>query len=490
MLFNSIQFLLFFPAVCLLYFLLPQKARPVWLLAASYFFYMCWNVRYVVLLLLSTLLTYGAAWAIDRCRRRGWRRFWLAFGLVSNLAILFFFKYVNFLLETLAGLAAAVGVTLAMPRLDVLLPVGISFYTFQALSYTLDVYRGAIQRERSFLYYALYVSFFPQLVAGPIERSGALLPQLRQPQPFDPDRVRDGLLLMLWGFFEKLVIADRAAVLVDAVFSDPDSCGGVGRVLAAVLFCVQLYCDFGGYSHIAIGAAQVLGVRLSANFRQPYLACSIDDFWRRWHISLTRWFTDYLYIPLGGSRRGQLRTCCNLLAVFFVSGLWHGAAWHFVAWGLLHGLYKIAARLTRPPRRALYARLHWNTGSFAWRLGQRVTTFALVCVAFVFFRAQTVRQALSFLAGIPGRWDPWMLVDGTLFRLGLNGWELAVLLGALLVLLAVDAARERGLPLRRMVTAQPLPLRWLVYYAAVLSLLVFGIWGPQYDAAAFLYFQF
>ena len=490
MLFNSIQFLLFFPAVCLLYSLLPHKVRPVWLLAASYFFYMCWNVRYTLLLLLSTVLTFGAAWAIDRCRTPARRRIWLAAGLASNLAILFFFKYCGFLLESLAAVLSLAGIQLAAPRIDLLLPVGISFYTFQALSYMLDVYRGAVARERSFLYYALYVSFFPQLVAGPIERSGHLLPQLHAPHAFEPDRVRDGLLLMLWGFFEKLVIADRAAILVDTVFGSYAAFGGVERLLAAVLFCVQLYCDFGGYSHIAIGAAQVLGITLSPNFRQPYLARSIDDFWRRWHISLTNWFTDYLYIPLGGSRRGTLRTCCNILAVFFVSGLWHGAAWHFVAWGVLHGLYKIASRLTRAPRQALYARLRWRTDTFGWRLGQRLVTFGLVCGAFVLFRAQTTGQAVSFLGGMPGQFDPWVLVDGTLFSLGLSGWELFALLCAVGLLLAVDIAHEKGLHLRRALTAQPLLLRWLVYYGSILAVTVFGVWGPQFNAASFLYFQF
>ena len=337
MLFNSIDFLLFFPLVTVVYFLLPHRVRWVWLLVTSYFFYMCWNPKYVVLIALSTVVTWlsglliGRAGRVPDPRRRALlRRLWVALSFVINLAVLFFFKYFGFFWENLAALAGLAGITLRQPGFDLLLPVGISFYSFQALGYTVDVYRGELPPERNLFRYALFVSFFPQLVAGPIERSRNLLTQLYGRHDFDPDRVRDGLLLMLWGMFEKVVVADRIAYLVTHVFDRYQELPGVASVLAVLLFGVQLYCDFAGYSDIARGAAEVLGFRLMVNFRQPYFARSTQDFWRRWHISLSSWFRDYLYIPLGGSRKGTARKYWNLLAVQLTSGLWHGANWTYV----------------------------------------------------------------------------------------------------------------------------------------------------------------
>ena len=322
MLFNSLDFLIFFPIVTLLYFVIPRKVRYLFLLAASYYFYMCWNPRYALLMLLSTAITYFSGLLISRAnripdpqarerRRRLW--VWLSFG--SNLAILCVFKYLTFFLENLTRALGLAGVAFQAPAIDLLLPVGISFYTFQALGYTMDVYRGDIDAEPNFFRYALFVSFFPQLVAGPIERSGSLLRQLREHQRFDGLQARAGLVRMGWGLFQKMVIADRLAILVGAVYNNPAGQPGSAVALATVIFCFQIYCDFGGYSNIAIGAAQVMGVRLMDNFRQPFLARSIQDFWRRWHISLSTWFRDYLYFPLGGSRKGTGRAIANNMAV-------------------------------------------------------------------------------------------------------------------------------------------------------------------------------
>ncbi|MCI8881020.1 MAG: MBOAT family protein, partial [Clostridiaceae bacterium] len=365
MLFNSIDFLLFFPLVTVVYFLLPHRVRWVWLLVTSYFFYMCWNPKYVVLIALSTVVTWlsglliGRAGRVPDPRRRALlRRLWVALSFVINLAVLFFFKYFGFFWENLAALAGLAGITLRQPGFDLLLPVGISFYSFQALGYTVDVYRGELPPERNLFRYALFVSFFPQLVAGPIERSRNLLTQLYGRHDFDPDRVRDGLLLMLWGMFEKVVVADRIAYLVTHVFDRYQELPGVASVLAVLLFGVQLYCDFAGYSDIARGAAEVLGFRLMVNFRQPYFARSTQDFWRRWHISLSSWFRDYLYIPLGGSRKGTARKYWNLLAVQLTSGLWHGANWTYVVWGGLNGLYQIAGAALAPWRERICSRLH------------------------------------------------------------------------------------------------------------------------------------
>ena len=397
MIFNSLQFLIFFPLVTLLYFAFPQRVRWVWLLVASYYFYMCWNPRYAVLIAASTAITFLSGILIDRenrvageGKRKRRKKLWVALSFLLNLAILFFFKYWGFFSDNMVALGGLAGVSIELPKFDVLLPVGISFYTFQALSYTMDVYRGEIYAERNLFKYALFVSFFPQLVAGPIERSKNLLVQVNEPHSFDPGRVRDGLLLMLWGFFQKVVIADRIGVLVDHVYNHWNEVAGISIVVATVLFAVQIYCDFGGYSDIAIGAAQVLGFSLMKNFNQPYLSKSCGEFWRRWHISLSSWFRDYLYIPLGGNRKGKWRKYFNNLATFAVSGLWHGAAWTFILWGALHGVAMVAARLIKARTSRRLPLLP------AWLL-----TFAFVNLCWVFFRAPTIAaggQLLSRLA--------------------------------------------------------------------------------------------
>ena len=351
MTFTSLGFLLFFPAVCLLYYLLPAPARPVWLLAASYWFYACADWRGPLLLLAATAVSYGCGRALGALRSPRARRAVLVAAAVGFVGVLALFKYAGFALESLAALLHLAGIGWQPPAFSLLLPLGISFTTFQILGYLTDVYRGALAPERSFVRYALFLSFFPQIVSGPIARGGALLPQLARPVVFLPDRVRDGLVRMLWGYFEKLVVADQAALVVNTVFADYAAHGGVERLLAAVLYSVQIYTDFAGYSHIALGAAQVLGFTLGENFRQPYLAQSVREFWGRWHISLSGWLRDYLYIPLGGSRAGTLRRYANLLVTFLVSGLWHGAAWHYVVWGGLHAVYQIVSLLTAPLRR-------------------------------------------------------------------------------------------------------------------------------------------
>lgn len=338
MIFNSYAFLAFFPIVTLAYYLMPMRARRPWLLAASYYFYMCWNAQYALLIAASTLVTYLCALALGRIEAKAGRRAVLALGLAINLGILCFFKYFGFFTDTFARIAARLGVRMAIPAFDVLLPVGISFYTFQALGYMIDVYRGKLPPERSLMRYALFVSFFPQLVAGPIERSENLLRQVNEDHPLDEKAVRDGLLVMLLGFFEKLVIADRASMYVDAVYGNWQQASGLQILLATVAFAFQIYGDFGGYSHIAIGAAKVLGYDLMENFRQPYFAVSVRDFWRRWHISLSTWFREYVYIPLGGNRKGKGRQLLNIAIVWLLTGLWHGASWNFVLWGVYYAV--------------------------------------------------------------------------------------------------------------------------------------------------------
>ena len=484
MTFTSLGFLLFFPAVCLVWFCLPARVKPAWLLAASYWFYACADWRGPFLLAFTTVWSYAAARALASPKTRS-RRVVLAAAAAVLAGLLALFKYLGFALQSAAALLGLAGVAFTPPAFSLILPLGISFYTFQTIGYLADVYRGTLAPEKNFVRYALFVSFFPQVVSGPIARGGDLLPQLAQPAPFAPDRVRDGLCLMLWGYFQKLVIADQAALAVNTVFGDYAVYGGVERLLAAVLYALQIYADFAGYTAIARGAAQVLGFHLAENFRQPYLAQSVREFWGRWHITLSHWLRDYIYIPLGGSRRGALRRYLNLFATFLLSGLWHGAAWHYVAWGALHAVYQIAGDATAGLRR----RCNLGQGFLA-RWARRGFTFALVTVAWVFFRAGSVRQAVSFLGGIVGWFDPWVLTDGTLLTLGLDGWGWFVLFCAAALLLAVDCLHARGVRLRAALARQPLVYRWLVYYAALAAVLVFGVWGPGYDAASFVYFQF
>lgn len=483
MLFNSVPFLLFFPAVLLVNFALPHRARYLWLLAASYYFYMCWNPPYALLMLTSTAITYASGLLISRVRSRA--KLWVALSFISNLAILFFFKYYRFAADSLMTALGHFGITWNAPAFDVLLPVGISFYTFQALSYTMDVYRGTVQAEKNFLRYALFVSFFPQLVAGPIERSANLLSQLSRKRPFDPAQFKSGALLMLWGYFQKMVVADRAAIVVDIIYGYQEAYAGWTLALATVLFAVQIYCDFGGYSAIAIGAARILGVELMQNFRQPYFARSVSEFWRRWHISLSTWFRDYLYIPLGGNRKGTLRKYLNLMITFVLSGLWHGANWTYVAWGALNGAFQIAGDVKN---RLLQKRNRRET--FSLRLLQRIATFVLICLTWVFFRASSIGDALSILQRMFSVNNAWIFLDGTLPMLGLSTLEWTVLAASIGVLLWVDIAREHGVSLSQKLSEQPLLFRWLTYVCAIVFILLFGVYGVGFDAGQFIYFQF
>lgn len=497
MLFNSFDFIIFFPIVVGVYFLVPQKVKNVWLLITSYYFYMCWNVRYILLILFSTIVTYGCGMLLDRFgaypdqrKRVTYKKCCVAGSLFLNLGILFVFKYWNFAVDNLNGFLATVGITAKVSALNLLLPVGISFYTFQALGYTIDVYRGEIKAEKNFLQYALFVSFFPQLVAGPIERAGNLLEQLREQHHFNFDQAREGVLIMIWGYFLKLVLADRIAIVVDTVYGDYGTYGGVYLILATILFAFQIYCDFAGYSTIAIGAAMIMGFRLMENFNAPYLAGSVADFWRRWHISLSTWFKDYLYIPLGGNRRGQARKYINLLVVFCVSGLWHGAEWTFIIWGGLNGLYQIIGSLLRPVRNKVTELLQLRKDTLSHKAAQIVCTFILIDISWLFFRAQNITEALAIIKSIFTVHNPWILFDDSLYSLGLSAKSFRIIPIALAILVFADIMKYRGVCIRKVILRQDYWFRWMVVAGSILLISLFGIWGSSYDAKNFLYFQF
>ena len=494
--FNSFHFLVFFPTVLAVYFLVPRKLRWLWLLAASYYFYMSWNPVYVLLLIFSTLVTWLGGLAVARLRGekdRGRAKLVLFAVLAANLGLLAYFKYTNFLLDSLRRAMELLSVRGRLPVVNILLPIGISFYTFQAIGYTIDVYRGSLEPERNLLRYALFVSFFPQLVAGPIERASNLLPQLRAVDSltlWEPRRIRRGGLTMLYGFFLKMVIADRAAIAVNAVFSQYEYCPPSTYAAAMLLFAIQIYCDFGGYSSIAIGAAEVMGVHLMENFRAPYLARSIRDFWGRWHISLSTWFMDYLYIPLGGNRRGRWRKYLNLLIVFAVSGLWHGAAWHFVVWGLIHAFLRIGGELTTPARKRVRARLGIGEDWLPLRLAQIAGTFLLVSLAWLFFRAPNLSTALFMLRGLAC--SPWELeslcFDG--ISVGMRVEEMILLLVSIALLLVGDILRENKVSFADWFEKRSTPLRMAFFLVGILGILMFGVYGPEYSVSEFIYFQF
>ncbi len=497
MLFNSIHFLIFFPIVLLAFFIVPKKLRCPVLLIASYYFYMSWNPIYALLIGFSTVSTYLAGlvmkYAIVKERKK-LKIAALTTTIVINLSILFVYKYFDFAIDNINLILSAIHVQIIHNPFDLLLPVGISFYTFQALGYIIDVYRGDTEAERSLLKYALFVSFFPQLVAGPIERSGNLLEQIRtidKKSLWSYRRITNGFIVMLWGFFMKMVIADRAAILVNQVFDNYWRLDSFALIVGAVAFAIQIYCDFASYSIIAIGAAQVMGFNLMENFNVPYLATSIKDFWGRWHISLSTFFKDYLYFPLGGSRRGTARTCLNLMIIFLVSGLWHGANWTFILWGALHGTYQIIGRLTLPARKKLYGKLKVKTETFSFKFFQILFTFILVDLAWIFFRADTIGQAFSYIGRIFTKIDIWSIFNGSIYTLGLERPEFNILLLAVAALFLVDLQRyKRGKRIDEALEGEVLGFRWLILLLLFFAVVVFGAYGTAFDAQEFIYFQF
>ena len=483
--FNSIGYIAFLLVNVLVYYLLPHRARAYQLLLSSYFFYMCWNPTYALLMLLSTVVTYGCGLLVGgNVLHR--RKLWLALSFVLNLAILFFFKYFNFLSGMIGQGLAMLGLSWQPPLLDVLLPVGISFYTFQALGYTVDVYRGDVQPERHFVRYALFVSFFPQLVAGPIERSGNMLHQIKEFHPFKPENLRDGALPVLWGLFKKVVLADNLAVLVNAVYNAPGAHSGGAFVLATVAFAIQIYCDFSAYSDIARGSAKMMGFDLMENFRCPYFATSIQDFWRRWHISLSTWFRDYLYFPLGGNRKGKARQILNLMIVFFVSGLWHGAALTFVVWGLLNGLYQAISILLRPVKEKVLSLLHIGEKNPALHLFRILFTFFLTCLAWVLFRANSLADAAAIFQSLLALPQTGFTVDIMLMNITVPAlWMMGI---CTVVLLVADYfITERGLMQK---INRSVAMRYAVYFVILAVILIFGSWGDGFAPQDFVYFQF
>ncbi|MFK7935343.1 MAG: MBOAT family protein [Saprospiraceae bacterium] len=481
MLFNSLEFALFLPIVFALYWSIFAKnlrAQNVFLIAVSYLFYGWWDWRFLSLIIFSSAIDYSVGLALSRTSEQRKRKWWLGLSLFVNLGLLGFFKYYDFFLAEFIAAFAEIGIPLHASTLRIILPVGISFYTFQTLSYTIDVYREKLTPVKDWTVFFAYVSFFPQLVAGPIERATQLLPQFSAPRNFNSDHVKDGLRQMLWGLFKKIVIADNCASVVDKIFANHEVYGAPVLFLGAFLFAVQIYCDFSGYSDIALGTARLFGFRLMRNFAYPYFARDIAEFWRRWHISLSTWFRDYLYIPLGGSRVSSSATLIrNVFIVFIVSGFWHGANWTFIAWGTLHALYFIPSILLKRNRRYLDVVATNRLFPNLRELAEMLLTFTLVCIAWIFFRAENLTHAVEYLTQLFTNFS----VQPRLFRT-----NLFLLFGIGILFLIEWLQREQPHAFAFKETSVPKLARAAIYIATAFAILLFL---PQKETT-FIYFQF
>lgn len=478
MLFNSFSFAIFLPIVFTLYWAVPKKCQWIILFISSYLFYMSWKAEYVFLILLTTVVSYTCARMIEKSPQH--KKLFLWGALLISLGVLFFFKYFNFfsnsITDTINGIFGLEGKPILA---NVILPVGISFYTFQTLSYVIDVYRGKVAAERHFGKYATFISFFPQLVAGPIERTANLLGQIKAEHEFNYDQATYGLGLMLWGFFKKMVVADNLAVFVDVIYDAPTQYSGSALIFATVFFAIQIYCDFSGYSDIAIGVGKLFGIDLMRNFDAPYFATSIKGFWSRWHISLSTWFKDYVYIPLGGNRVSGFRHKINLVITFLVSGLWHGASWTYVVWGGIHGAAQ-ALEAAVPKHKTC-------TPSRTSAIVRGLAVFAFVVVAWVFFRAQSISDAGYILThGFTGILSPVSYLRKGFSDMGMGVSRLVICVISVLILFCYDALSQTRDVITWIGNKKPI----VSWGAAILLTLLILAWTPLTSGSEFIYFQF
>jgi alginate O-acetyltransferase complex protein AlgI len=482
MVFNSLQFLIFFIIITVIYFLLKRRGRVYMLLAASCYFYMAFIPVYILILATTILIDYFAGIYIERSTGNR-RKYFLLISIISTCLVLFIFKYYNFFLGTANDIFSLFHIGYLFKFAGIILPIGLSFHTFQSLSYVIEVYKGKQKAETNFGVYSLYVMFYPQLVAGPIERPQNLLHQFYEEHGFDYNRVTDGLKQMAWGLFKKVVIADRLSILVGNVYNQPTQFHGWPLIIATYFFTFQIYCDFSGYSDIAIGAAKVMGFKLMDNFRRPYFSESVPEFWRRWHISLSTWFRDYVYIPLGGNRSSSARQILNILIVFVVSGLWHGANWTFVIWGALHGVFVTVSSFTSKLWNKTFKKFSLTKNSFVWRFTKILITFHLVTFAWIFFRANNLNDAWYIVSHLFSGASLKQLAQTN--KLGLDWYGLNVALIGILLLSLVNILEIKG-NMWQSLKQKPIWLRWGIYYSMSMAIIVWGVFGEQ----RFIYFQF
>ncbi|NNT73200.1 MBOAT family protein [Flavobacterium sp. IMCC34852] len=477
MFFNSLQFALFLPIVFLLYWFVANKSKATQnyiLIFASYYFYACWDWRFLFLLIFSTLLCYLLAIKIEDSATQHSRKLWLWICVLMNLGFLGIFKYYNFFATSFAELFQAIGFNVSPILLDVILPIGISFYTFHGLSYIIDIYYGRIKSEKNFVDYSLFVSYFPLLVAGPIERATHLLPQLKVKREFDFEKAKEGVYQIIWGLVKKVVIADTCAMYANAIFDNYSSMNSLSLILGAVYFAFQIYGDFSGYSDIALGTSKLFGIDLLKNFNYPYFSRDIAEFWRRWHISLSSWFRDYLYIPLGGSKGSKLFQIRNVMIIFLVSGFWHGASWTYVAWGLINALYFIPLLVLNKNRSNIDAfKISFNFASLRIVINI-LLTFAITCLAWIFFRAKTIQEAVSYIHRMATDWH----FSKQYFNIERYNYEILIMI--LLFVMVEWNNRYKIEPLSGKYS-------WLKVSLSILAIIALGIFT---DYKNFIYFQF
>jgi len=483
MLFNSVTFLIFFAITIILYYILPLKIKWMLLLFASCVFYMWWRPKFIILILVSSFSNYFLSGCINVSDTSKSKKIFLVISLVINFGLLFVFKYAVFINHSFMELYAYLGMEYPIDDFDIVLPMGISFFTFQAAGYTIDVYKKRIKPELNFFKFMLYLMFFPQLVAGPIERAENLFKQLFAHHKFNTVNISSGIKFMIMGYFKKVVIADRIAVLVDSVYNSPDDFGGIAYILATLFFTFQIYCDFSGYSDIAIGCAKTFGIDLMQNFNRPYLSKNIKDFWRNWHISLSSWFRDYVYIPLGGSKCSLIKKYRNIMITFFLSGLWHGANWTFVIWGGLHGFYQVIGDIKNKVFKTDKPQF------FLFTFFRVIITFAIVAFAWIFFRANTVSDAFhiagNLFSDIKNITDP-QYVYNVLNSVGLSVYEIAMSFCLILFLMFIELF-EKSNVIHYVLNSRPFIFRFVFYYIVVVAILALGVFGND---TAFIYFQF
>lgn len=496
MVFNSFGFFVFFAIVLFLYFKLPKTYRWIMLLIASYYFYVSWNFQLLWLILFTTTVSYTMALLIAKTKRPWLKRLSLILTLLCCLGTLFFFKYFDFLSLSVTNALQAFGLPASKYTLNLILPVGISFYTFQTLSYVIDVYNQKIEAEPHFGYYALYVSFFPQLVAGPIERSDSLIPQLKQEHAFSWKNLENGGRIMIAGYVKKVVVADTIALHVNAVFNNAQEATGLSVLIATLLFAVQIYCDFSGYTDIAIGCAGIMGIKLMKNFDRPYSAKSIKEFWSRWHISLSSWLKDYVYIPLGGNRCSGLRHAFNLFIVFLASGIWHGANWTFVLWGVLHGMYQIVGMLTIKKRNAALEKMGVSSTSKPIQVLRQCNTFVLVAFAWILFRSNTIADFGVLISSLFTKWQLTAAYwSSSLESLGGTAYNLFICALCVLMMVLCDrlytdgesrqhvSAKDKTLSMAIVKGKSTILVVWIILVAWMLLL-------SHNGTSSFIYFQF
>lgn len=527
----SLTFFVFLIIVAVLYFTIPKRFQWICLLIASYVFYVWADVKIVVFLLFSTVSTFlvglwlqkineehaqklseaaAAGIRIDKkALKKGYtkkKRWILALGLVANFLVLGLVKYANFAIENLNSLFSLAGTDFSLNFVSIAFPLGISFYTFQSAGYLIDVYHGKMEADKNIFQYALFVSYFPQIIQGPIGRHRDLAHQLFEPHAFDYTRVKFGIQRILWGFFKKLVIAERAAVIVNEVFDNFQAAGyrGVTLFVAALIYSVQIYADFSGGMDVVCGVSEIFGIRLAENFKRPFFAKSVSEFWNRWHITLGAWMKDYVFYPLalskpfnklgkflrkfGSSHAAKIiPTSLASFVVFLLVGIWHGASWKYVAYGLYSAVLVSTATLFEPFYAKCRTFFRVQPETFGFRTFQMLRTLVLVTIGRYFSRCNSLMDTLLMLKGTFSTWNPWVLVDGSLLELGLNQSNFAFLLLVTVLLLLVDYLQEKGYHLRETIARQGIVFRWIVYLAAIFGILIFGMYGPEYDAANFIY---